>query len=150
MYSFFTHIKLRPFQLNRALFFTNTMETAVFYGNKGLQFFDKGIAMTMERWSDEKHRCFNVIASYGGWIAICNLPFNLWNDMPFERIGASYGGLLEVDNKTKNFENLFEARLKVRGSDSEFLPSTIEVTTGVGLITVRVKPLSKPFKRRES
>ncbi|KAI8000907.1 hypothetical protein LOK49_LG09G02293 [Camellia lanceoleosa] len=98
--SFKLSIKLRPFQLNRALFFTKTKEMAMFYGDKGLQFFDKGIAVILERWSDEKHRKSN-------------------------------------------------ARLKVKGSTSRFLPSTVEISTDEGAITVHVKLLLKAVKRRE-
>ncbi|CAL5428717.1 unnamed protein product [Camellia sinensis] len=142
-------IQLRPFQLNRALFFTKNEDMVAIYGGKGWQFFGMGIAVLLERWSEEKHSGSNVIASYGGWIAICDLPFNLWNISIFEQIGRKCGGLLEVDNRTKKFENLFEVRLKVRGLDSGFLPSTLEISTDHGVITVRVKGISKFFSRRE-
>ncbi|KAI8001948.1 hypothetical protein LOK49_LG09G01948 [Camellia lanceoleosa] len=120
----------------------------MFYGDKGLQFFDKGIAVILERWNDEKHGKSNVVVSYGGWVAICDLPFKLWNTRIFEQIGAKCGGLLAVDRRTKTFENLFEARLKVKGSNSGFLPSTVEVSTDEGAVTVRVKTLTKAVKCR--
>lgn len=70
--------------------------------------------MKLESWSDDLHRCPNVIASYGGWVAICDLPFHLWSKSTFEMIGSKCGGLIEVDRRTSNFENLFQARLKGR------------------------------------
>ncbi|KAI8024097.1 hypothetical protein LOK49_LG03G01334 [Camellia lanceoleosa] len=114
-----------------------------------MRFFDKGIAVKLESWSDSRHSCLDVIASYGGWVAICDLPFYLWNEEIFKAIGMKCGGLLEVDRRTTNFTNLFEARLKVRGFDSGFLPSMVEIMTSEASINVRLKPLSRPIRRRE-
>lgn len=61
-----------------------------------------------------------------GSLFVCDLPFNLWNDMAFERIRKMCGGVIDVDCGTNSFGNLFETRLKVRGFDNGFLPTTIE------------------------
>ncbi|CAL5381210.1 unnamed protein product [Camellia sinensis] len=45
----------------------------------------------------------------------------------FQIIGEKCGGLLEVDRRTIALDNLFEARLKVRGFDSSFLLAFMEV-----------------------
>ncbi|KAI7997096.1 Serine/threonine-protein kinase Nek3 [Camellia lanceoleosa] len=142
-------VTLRPFQLNRALLITKSKEQAAEFGGFGMRFFNKGIAVKLESWSDNRHNCPDVIASYGGWVAVCDLPFHLWNEETFETIRLKCGGLLEVDCRTSNFTNLFEARMKVRGFDSGFLPATVEVMTGEASLRVRLKPLSRPIRRRE-
>lgn len=59
-------IVLRSFQLNRALFLSTNRNEAEIIGNYGLRFFDRGIAVKMEKWVEERHSYFGVIASYGG------------------------------------------------------------------------------------
>lgn len=82
-------------------------------------------------------------------IAVCNLPFNLWNHDTFDLIGKKRKGLLEVDRRTKSFENLFEARLKLRGYECEFLPAILELEMAEFSVKVRLKPLSRPVRKKE-
>ncbi|GMP84596.1 hypothetical protein CsSME_00038063 [Camellia sinensis var. sinensis] len=109
--SFKASIVLRPFQLNKALFFAKSIEEADYYGAQGVCFFNKSIVVRLEQWSKEKHGRADVIASNGGWVSVCDLPFNLWNDRVFEWIGSKCGGLIEVDRRTRTLGSLFEARL---------------------------------------
>ncbi|GMP84160.1 hypothetical protein CsSME_00037788 [Camellia sinensis var. sinensis] len=136
-------IAFRPFQINRALFWVSNREEANLIGNKGLRFFNKGAAISLEKWSEVKHVKPEVIVFYGGWITVCDLPFTLWNEKVFHYLGKKYGGLLEVDRRTVSLENLFEVRLKVRGFDSGFLPVCMEIKEGDRSSMVRLKPLSK-------
>ncbi|XP_028076036.1 uncharacterized protein LOC114278219 [Camellia sinensis] len=147
--SFKASIVLRPFQLNKALFLANSSEEAVYYGAQGVCFFNKSIALRLERWSEEMISKDTVIASNGGWISVCDLPFNFWNNRVFEWIRSKCGGLLEVDSRTRNFENLFEARLKVRGYGNGFLPANVHVKLEEISVIVRLKALSKAAGRRE-
>lgn len=141
-------IALRPFQINRALFWVSSREEANFIGNNGLRFFDKGVAISLEKWSEERHVKQEVIVSYGGWIAVCDLPFTLWNEQVFQYIGQRCGGLLEVDRRTVSLDNLFEVRLKVKGFDCGFLLAVLEVKVGGRSSMVRLRPLSKPGRRQ--
>ncbi|KAI7992518.1 hypothetical protein LOK49_LG12G01475 [Camellia lanceoleosa] len=147
--SFKASIVLRPFQLNKALFLAKSSEEADYYGAQGVCFFNKSTAVRLERWSEEMISKDTVIASNGSWISVCDLPFNLWNKRVFEWIGSKCGGLLEVDRRTRNFENLFEARLKVRGCGNGFLPAIVHVQLEEISVIVRLEALSKPIGRRE-
>ncbi|KAI7989503.1 hypothetical protein LOK49_LG13G01535 [Camellia lanceoleosa] len=147
--SFKTSIVLRPFQLNKALFSAKSSEEADYYGAQGVCFFHKSIAVRLDRWSEEVFSKDAVIASNGGWISICDLPFNLWKDRVFEWIGSKCGGLIEVDRRTIYFGNLFEARLKVRGYGNGFLPAKLHVQFDEISVVVRLKALSKPVGRWE-
>ncbi|KAI8012629.1 Pentatricopeptide repeat-containing protein [Camellia lanceoleosa] len=142
------NIALRPFQLNRAPFWASNIEATNFLGEMGLRFFDKGVAVNLEKWSDEMHVKPEVIVSYGGWIAVCDLPFSLWNDQVFQIMGDKCGGLVEVDRRTIALDNLFEARLKVRGFDSGFMPAFMEVKVEGRSAMVRLKALSKTARRQ--
>ncbi|GMP92133.1 hypothetical protein CsSME_00042487 [Camellia sinensis var. sinensis] len=88
--------------------------------------------LKLERWSEERHSNPGVIASYGGWIAICDLPFNLWNHRTFELIGKKCGGLLEIDCRTKSFDNLFEARVKESGASTMEFRQDFSASPSVG------------------
>ncbi|KAI7989550.1 hypothetical protein LOK49_LG13G00050 [Camellia lanceoleosa] len=106
-------------------------------------FFYRSIAVSLESWLDEKHSRANVIASNGGWVSICDLPFSFWTNTVFEWIGMKCGGLLEVDSRTKSFRNLFEARLKVKGIGNGFLSTTIDVQVeGVSAVPIIREDLS--------
>ncbi|CAL5421948.1 unnamed protein product [Camellia sinensis] len=48
-------IAFRPSQINRALFWVSNREEANLIGNKGLRFFNKGVAISLEKWSEVKH-----------------------------------------------------------------------------------------------
>ncbi|CAL5350478.1 unnamed protein product [Camellia sinensis] len=139
-------IAFRPSQINRALFWVSNREEANLIGNKGLRFFNKGVAISLEKWSEVKYVKPEVIVSYGGWITVCDLLFTLWNEKIFHYIGKKCGGLLEVDRRTVSLENLFEVRLKVRGFDSGFLPVCMEIKEGDRSSMVRLKPLSKSVR----
>ncbi|GMP62863.1 hypothetical protein CsSME_00024801 [Camellia sinensis var. sinensis] len=93
----------------------------------------------MEKWVEERHSYSGVIASYGGWVVVCDLPFSLWNHDTFDLIGK----------KTQSFENLFEARLKVRGYECGFLPVILELEVAGFSIKVRLKPLSRSVRKKE-
>ncbi|CAL5381200.1 unnamed protein product [Camellia sinensis] len=66
----------------------------------------------------------------------------------FQIIGEKCGGLLEVDRRTIALDNLFEARLKVRGFDSSFLLAFMEVKMEGRSSMVRLKSLSKTVRRQ--
>ncbi|CAL5379590.1 unnamed protein product [Camellia sinensis] len=66
----------------------------------------------------------------------------------FQIIGEKCGGLLEVDRRTIALDNLFEARLKVRGFDSGFLPAFMEVKVEGRSSMVCLKSLSKTVRRQ--
>ncbi|CAL5379278.1 unnamed protein product [Camellia sinensis] len=66
----------------------------------------------------------------------------------FQIIEEKCGGLLEVDRRTIALDNLFEARLKVRGFDSGFLPAFMEVKVEGRSSMVRLKSLSKTVRRQ--
>ncbi|KAI8027750.1 hypothetical protein LOK49_LG02G03124 [Camellia lanceoleosa] len=131
------------------MFFAENSDEADYYGTQGVCFFHKSIAVRLDRWSEEVFSKDAVIASNGGWISVCDLPFNLWKDRVFEWIGSKCGGLIEVDRRTRNFGNLFEARLKVKGFGNGFLPANLHVQIDEISVVVRLKALSKPVGRRK-
>ncbi|KAI8016670.1 hypothetical protein LOK49_LG05G01071 [Camellia lanceoleosa] len=147
--SFKSSIVLRPFQLNKALFFAKSSEEADYYGEQGLCFFHKSIAVRLERWSEKVFSKDTVIVSNGNLDIMRDLPFDFWKDRVFEWIGSKCGGLIEVDRRTRNFGNLFEARLKVRGYGNGFLPAKLHVQLDGISVVVRLKALSKLVGRRE-
>ncbi|KAI7984378.1 hypothetical protein LOK49_LG15G01831 [Camellia lanceoleosa] len=63
--SFKTSIVLRPFQLNKAMFFAQNSDEADYYGTQGVCFFHKSIAVRLDRWSEEVFSKDVVIASNG-------------------------------------------------------------------------------------
>lgn len=65
--------------------------------------------------------------SYGGWIAVEGLPPHLWTNNWFQKIGATCGGLVEVDGRCTKFEYLLEARLKIQPNATGFIPKFINV-----------------------
>ncbi|CAL5381126.1 unnamed protein product [Camellia sinensis] len=66
----------------------------------------------------------------------------------FQIIEKKCGGLLEVDRRTIALDNLFEARLKVTGFDSGFLPACMVVKVEGRSSMVRLKSLSKTVRRQ--
>ncbi|KAI7984035.1 hypothetical protein LOK49_LG15G02659 [Camellia lanceoleosa] len=126
--AFFCHVPGIKITLELWLVFVEPLSSlsnrdeANFIGNKGLRFFDKGVAISLEKWSKERHVKQEV----------------------FQYIGQRCGGLLEVNRRTVSLDNLFEVRLKVRGFDCGFLLPFLEVKVGGRSSIVRLRPLSKP------
>ncbi|KAK9902276.1 hypothetical protein M0R45_001784 [Rubus argutus] len=80
--------------------------------------------------------------SFGSWIEIEGLPFNLWTKKTFQQIGDACGGYLETDYKTENFLSLFVARIKVKNNTCGLIPEFVVVIGNFEAFYVRINPLS--------
>ncbi|KAK9929866.1 hypothetical protein M0R45_026939 [Rubus argutus] len=79
--------------------------------------------------------------SFGGWIEIEGLPFNLWSKETFKQIGDACGGYLETDYRTENFLILFAARIKVKANESGLIPEFVDVIGNFEVFYVRINPV---------
>lgn len=78
----------------------------------------------------------------GGWIEIIDLPLKWWKEEIFVKIGAKCGGLLQIDERTKKMSSLFAPRICVKGNNSGFIPSEIDLVKNEETITVRLRVIS--------
>lgn len=100
-----TNFQLKPFLPNKAVFICDSEEEAELYGSKNLLFLSGLYAIKLQRWDEKEVYQYRKIACTGGWINIHGLPANWWIDKCFKSIGEKCGGLLKIDERTKNFQN---------------------------------------------
>ncbi|KAM7473628.1 hypothetical protein LguiB_020871 [Lonicera macranthoides] len=124
-----TNFQLKPFLPNKAILICGSEEEAEVYGEKNLVFLSGPYAIRLQRWDEKEVYQLRKIACTRSWINIHGLPTNWWTEKVFQVIGERCGGLLEVDNRTKKFQNLLMARIKVRGNSNGFIPATMMIYT---------------------
>lgn len=73
-----------------------------------------------------------------GWITVKALPFELWCDLSFGRIGDICGGLQEIDRKTKNMSTLCFARIRMKEQRIGSIPHVIFFKNSIGWYLVQL------------
>ncbi|KAM7522630.1 hypothetical protein LguiA_012532 [Lonicera macranthoides] len=122
-----TNFQLKPFLTDKAMFLCKSEEEAEMYGNKGLVFLSGPFAIKLQRWEEESIYQNRKIACTGGWINIQGLPVAWWNEKVFRKIGERCRGLIEIDKRTRDFQNLLEAKIKVKGNHNGFIQALLQV-----------------------
>lgn len=59
----------------------------------------------------------------GWWIEVEDLPLNRWTKEVYKEIGDRCGGLLKIDHRTETKQQIFSAKIRVRGNVSCFIPA---------------------------
>lgn len=104
---------LISFGTQRAILFTSSPKEASQIAAMG-SIQTRRIIVVLSRWH-ELVNSFDVLkAKYKGWICIRGLPFHLWNEDTFSRIGSYCKGLVEIDKQTKDFSVLKKLRSESR------------------------------------
>lgn len=67
-----------------------------------------------------------------GWIKVKALPFDLWRDLSFGRIGDMCGGFQEIDRRTKNMSTISFARIRVKEQRIGSIPHVIFLKNSIG------------------
>ncbi|KAK9929194.1 hypothetical protein M0R45_026300 [Rubus argutus] len=138
-------VVLYPFQCNKALLFCNSEEEAEWVARHKKITVNIKDEVLLCRW---KQKCNfhgkRKFVSFGGWIEIEGLPFNLWTNEIFKQIGDACGGYLETDYGTENFQTLFAARIKVKSNESGLIPEFVDVIGNFEAFYVRIHPSTLP------
>ncbi|RVX15173.1 putative serine/threonine protein kinase IRE4 [Vitis vinifera] len=80
----------------------------------------------LERWSEEAG-CLQVgNQTKEVWVRVVGLPLHCWSEEMFKSIGDCCGGLVKVDEDTKNLSQLQWARILVKNSGN-FFPGTLNL-----------------------
>lgn len=79
-----------------------------------------------------------------GWITVKALPFELWCDLSFGRIGDICGGLQEIDRRTKNMSTICFARIRVKEQRIGSIPHVIFFKNSTGWYLVQLTPEFTP------
>ena len=88
--------------------------------NRGTRRF-KDKLLHLERWSEEAG-CLQVGSQTKEvWVRVVGLPLHCWSEELFKSIGDCCGGLVEVDEDTKNLSQLQWARILVKNGGNFFL-----------------------------
>ncbi|KAK9929371.1 hypothetical protein M0R45_026473 [Rubus argutus] len=146
-------VVLYPFQCNKALLFCSSEEEAEWVARHKKITVNIQDEVSLCRW---KQNCNfhgkRKFVSFGGWIEIEGLPFNLWNKEMFKHIGDACGGYLEIDYRTKKFLSLFVARIKVKTNEYGLIPEFVDVIGNFESFYVRIHPatLSNRLTFREN
>lgn len=134
-------VVLYPFQCNKALLFCSSEEEADWVARHNRIFVNNQNEVLLCKW---KQNCNfhgkRKFVSFGGWIEIEGLPFNMWSKETFKQIGDACGGYLETDYRTENFLSLFAARIKVKANDSGLIPEFVDVIGNFEVFYVRINP----------
>ncbi|KAK9929045.1 hypothetical protein M0R45_026155 [Rubus argutus] len=134
---------LYPFQCNKALLFCSNVEEAEWVARHKKITVNIKDEVSLCRW---KQKCNShgkrKFVSFGGWIEIEGLPFNLWTKETFQQIGDACGGYLETDYRTENFLSLFVARIKVKNNTCGLIPEFVDVIGNFEAFNVRINPVS--------
>ncbi|KAM7518028.1 hypothetical protein LguiB_016990 [Lonicera macranthoides] len=125
-----SNFQLKPLLPNKAIIICDSEEAAQVFGSKKLVFLSGPYAIRLQRWDEKEIYQNRKIACTGGWINIHGLPANWWTEKAFQTIGERCGGLIQVDARTKTFQNLLMARIKVRGNHNGFIPASMMIYTG--------------------
>lgn len=72
-----------------------------------------------------------------------DIPLKWWTKEIFQEIGDRYGGLLDINHRTDSMQQLFSAKIKVRGIESGFIPAEMDMGIGDDKFTIKLKIVSK-------
>ncbi|WKA00682.1 hypothetical protein VitviT2T_019018 [Vitis vinifera] len=104
--------------------------------NRGTRRF-KDRLLHLERWNEEAG-CLQVGSQTKEvWVRVVGLPLHCWSEEMFKSIGDCCGGLVEVDEDTKNLSQLQWARILVKNSGN-FFPGTLNLVVKSFCYAVRL------------
>lgn len=103
-------------------------------------------------WTDALTNNMKKVVSYGARLDCSEgTPTPLVVKEFLQVIGDNCGGLIEVDKRTENLKLLYEARIRVRKNETDFLLELLKLREGEQCHIVRIQPLSpaiQPFNIR--
>ncbi|KAM7473297.1 hypothetical protein LguiB_020540 [Lonicera macranthoides] len=140
---FKTNIQLKPFQADKALFVCSSEEELQKFASMNFAFLEGPLVIRFRRWDEEDCYRESKITCTGGWISVSGLPLNMWKTEVFKKIADCCGGLLEIHPSTVNRSSLFEAKIKVKGYVSGFIPAGVSIKGENSSYALRFKNLSK-------
>lgn len=112
----------------------------------GRMFLHNAFYVSLSKWRPEVNSIQSSCFTFnGGWIAIEGLPFHFWREEVFRKIAENVGGLVKIDRQTRLLDNLFQARIKVKGAEKCISQAYLDVQLGDSKFTLRVWPLSKSY-----
>ncbi|RVW42422.1 hypothetical protein CK203_070908 [Vitis vinifera] len=104
--------------------------------NRGTRRF-KDRLLHLERWNEEAG-CLQVGSQTKEvWVRVVGLPLHCWSEEMFKSIGDCCGGLVEVDEDTKNLSQLQWARILVKNGGN-FFPGTLNLVVKSFCYAVRL------------
>ncbi|RVW98565.1 hypothetical protein CK203_032250 [Vitis vinifera] len=104
--------------------------------NRGTRRF-KDKLLHLERWMEEAG-CLQVGSQTKEvWVRVVGLPLHCWSEELFKSIGDCCGGLVEVDEDTKNLSQLQWARILVKNGGN-FFPGTLNLVVKSFCYAVRL------------
>ncbi|KAM7488964.1 hypothetical protein LguiB_026448 [Lonicera macranthoides] len=97
----------------------------------------------LQQWDKCNTQLNKKVSFTGGWVGILDLPLNWWNKEVLWKIGEVCGGLKLIDKRPQSMENLFSPQVYVKGNNSGFIPSEIDLIRMNERVSIRLKALSK-------
>ncbi|KAM7489698.1 hypothetical protein LguiB_027182 [Lonicera macranthoides] len=137
-------VNLTPFQPDKALFYCEDEEEANSISKKKIVNIPGSFKVILLGWKQQEDQVWNKkVSCTGGWIEVEDLPLRWWTSEVFEAIGSKCGGLIQIHQRTEKMQQLFKARLKIKGNPTGFIPSEIDMEVGEEEFTVRLRAISK-------
>ena len=137
-------VKLTPFQPDKALFYCEDEEKAKSISKKKVVIIPGPFKVILLGWYQQEDLAWNrKVSCTGGWIEVEDLPLRWWTKEIFEVIGAKCGGLIQIHHRTEKMQQIFKAKLKVKGNPTGFIPSEIDIEVGEEEFTVRLRAISR-------
>ncbi|KAM7465492.1 hypothetical protein LguiB_013054 [Lonicera macranthoides] len=134
--------KLSPIQPDKAVFWCDDECEAENLAKKGILEVSGRLSFKMQSGDQAQAVTIKKLSCTGGWIEISDLPLKWWNMEVFKAIGYECGGLVEIDHKTLNFEQIFSAKIKIGGKDSGFILAQIDMSIGEEEFMIGLRVLS--------
>ncbi|RVX20319.1 hypothetical protein CK203_004873 [Vitis vinifera] len=104
--------------------------------NRGTRRF-KDRLLHLERWNEEAGCLRDGNQTKEVWVRVVGLPLHCWSEEMFKSIGDCCGGLVGVDEDTKNLSQLQWARILVK-NNGNFLPGTLNLVVKSFCYAVRL------------
>lgn len=104
--------------------------------NRGTRRF-KDRLLHLERWNEEAGCLRDGNQTKEVWVRVVGLPLHCWSEEMFKSIGDCCGGLVGVDEATKNLSQLQWARILVK-NNGNFFPGTLNLVVKSFCYAVRL------------
>ena len=78
------HIRLNPFQADRAFFMCKNDKEMKIFENRNFAFLRRSVAVRFKSWEEDEGNKCRTITSTEGWVSIAGLPVSMWNKRNFE------------------------------------------------------------------
>ncbi|KAM7489353.1 hypothetical protein LguiB_026837 [Lonicera macranthoides] len=101
---------LSPIQPDKAVFWCDNECEAENLAKKGILEINGRLSFKMQSGDQAQAVSTKKLSCTGGWIEISDLLLKWWSMEVFKAIEYECGGLVEIDHKTLNFEQIFQCK----------------------------------------